>query len=390
MAKEVKRKKVIENEEDDNKNSKLGLLLPILLAVFAIVIFIIIGFNQWVFRFNLEEDGYAIPNGTVLASLDSTQENSIPLVSFETGESVYSTKLNNNLLYIGDEKEDVNDGFPMFTRSGDVLYFISDKPTLIDEDWEKLETYKGLRLSDGQTYNGDNMIADYTKILLVEVDTGHQIAQAMDVYSNIGLKTIKMNTICNFTPSRIYCYEYEDGSISSYYIDLYDDTMISIGGQEYTYYDFLIKLGIYKKSSGVVQKEEVVGKADITTITKGAGVNNSTGSLERHGKVDKPNTKVRAEAEEPTSKRPPWAMVEIEATDPKDDYWAYNIGLDLFSHDEAGVCDGIKFYVYSVDENGKPLKQVLRVSASTSTDAETVREYIGQLQPDTEYFITGC
>ena len=246
----------------------LKLLIPVFLGIVAIIILIVLGLNRFQFRFNLDEEGYVVPKEISFNTLNTNSHDSASLYGFNNGDSVYSLKDSKKDLYIGEDKISINSGFPAYTRNGSVLYFLDDQLSIISNDFEYVDSYEGLRLSDGVTYNVDGSRADLQDMILVQDSFGYQLAQDTSIISSNETRHIPMNTICNFSPDRIDCYEYEKGILSAYPIITSDQNDIKIGDNTYNYLEFLKSLGIYKDQTEILTPEKEVEEVKKTERTK--------------------------------------------------------------------------------------------------------------------------
>ena len=395
--------KAVEEQEITKRDSLLKLFIPMGLGVIAVAILLILGISNFKFEFNLEEDGYAIPTTTVLSTLDTSSQESAPLYKFKTGDSIYSQNGNLGKHFIGEEKEGISARFPMYTRNGQVLYFIDDSTPIITNEWTTLDSYEGLRLSDGETFNADNSRADLDEIILVDVDYGYQVAQETKISTDYSSKTIAMNTICEFGESRIDCFEYNNGHIDSYAINVGRGSNISIGDNKYTYEEFLQNIGVWKKNEGiddntvvttadeaeqqgnegkVAKKKERDYKAGDLPIKK-----ENTGVAEHAKAAD--NTRRPAPPKDPVI--PDWQLPVVTIDETTINPWVYFVGMDMSIDDPAHVIDakGVKISGQSISgdyPNGDyTINKTKSPRISTGISGQS---RLSQVIPDTWYVIS--
>lgn len=396
FAQKKKKKQAI--DPSDRRKAIARLLIPVILGAIAVIILIILGLNRFVFKFYLEEDGYAIPKTVSLSALNTYRKESASLYKFGSGDPVYSLVDNDASCYIGDEKENISAGFPTFTRDGKVLYFVNNNTNLLTNEFNELETYEGLRLSDGVTYNSDDSKADEDEIILVNAEYGYHLAQDTTISASVASKTIPMNTICNFAENRVDCYEFHNGELDSYTITMYENSTIAIGDNEYNYKDFLMKLGLWKQAEDVqpIEKDKDKGGND--------GENTNTKRDRKSNATDRPSdvfqqpeaARENTNPPQPGRKKPaptrnyqePTVTFGLEDIEE----WVYTINVPVTIDDpSAALKGGVQIYAYEIigyDEDGKPKlddQQTARVTVSKGTGG-TVVASVGQLKPNTEYW----
>ena len=399
---------------DARRKTVLRLLIPVFLGIIAIIVLIILGLNRFQFRFNLDEEGYVVPNDISLSALNTDSHESTPLYEFRNGDSIYSLKDSNKDLYIGDDKFNINTGFPAYTRNGTVLYFLDDQLSIISNDFDYVSSYEGLRLSDGITYNVDGSRADLQDMILVQDGFGYQLAQDTTITTSSETHKIDMNTICNFSLNRIDCYEYDKGIINTYPIIVSGDNEITIGENTYVYIDFLKALGVYKDPTEIViPKKEAEEKPKPVHVKKKS--QNSTlvppsnvFVLPEQRRSAGVNTRSSLEAVQ--RERPVFFEPIVRFNLNETETWVYSIEMPTEIYDPADKIsnDGVIFEVYEIDLNpdGTPKQEMdpddgemhyvvpestpptVRKSLHDLGDENFHIVSLSTLKPDTYYLVT--
>lgn len=349
----------------ERRSNILKLLIPVILGAVAIFILILLGLNRYLFRFNIDEEGYAIPKNLSLSSVNTDAREINQLYRIDNGDGVYTLKDNKTEFHIGNEKVGISSGFPVFVRNGQVLYFLDNSSSIISNDFDYIDTYAGLRLSEGITFNSDDSRADLNEIILVDNSFGYQLAQDSSFGSDIsGKHDIPMNTICNFQKDKVDCFEYDNGFLQSYSITVGETTPVKLGDNEYTYKELLEKLGLWKDKTTeieiiVKEEEEKIPerhKKVKTYRTSSASASPSvvfeqpTGPRESGQSTHEPRHKPTPEREEYVE---PIVSFNPDGIVP----WVYTITVPMEAYDptreiNGGVTIHVKKYEVERDANG--------------------------------------
>ena len=242
---------------------KMQLIVPGTIGVVVAALLLNLGLTNFSVKGYLYDEGYAVPQDKLYAALnnDSILE-SIALVPVSAGDVIYTRAMGGKDYYVGESKTPVSSSYPVFARNGQVLYFIDDSIALVTSDWDVLGTYDGLSLTNGITFNTDNSRADIAEILLAKVSGGYIAAREINLYNNVASGRIPMNSVCDFTEDRILYFSYDDGMLTGHYLSVPLNANISVGDHEYTYLDFLKKLGLWTEKYERVQNGEEIPPED--------------------------------------------------------------------------------------------------------------------------------
>ncbi|MBR0310814.1 MAG: hypothetical protein IJQ98_00315, partial [Oscillospiraceae bacterium] len=185
-------------------------------------------------------------------------EGAVQLVSVNMGEAYYARSSDVSTYYVGEEKMGISTGYPLYSRDGQVLCFIDNKMKLVTADWETLDTYDGLYESDGVTFNADNSQADIEEVILVRVDGGYAVAEEteVEVIKNAPV-VIPMNSACSFRETEIVYYSLVESAMLGSRLEVPSGAVITIGGNSYTYLDFLKNLGIWEEKNEQLTEPEI-------------------------------------------------------------------------------------------------------------------------------------
>ena len=390
---------------------KVVLFAAIILSTFALIQL------YYVYRIkpfdSLQDDGFVIISDEIYTDLkqgiDNAQTKHISLYQVNADDELYSNKVGG--LFVGEEKQKVNIKYPMFVSDGSAVMNFNGNAMLITNDFENIETYSNLYLSNGVTFNSNKKQADLEDFILLKLANGLYInAQNTRIVNFLGQYDIPMNSIINFDEESINFYTFIDGKLTYDSIVPVDGTDITIGKNLYDYKHFLENLDIIKEEKISVNTSE-----DVTTT-----VDTTSETTETEQETEQ-ETEV-AEDTKPAQTRPVQTQMPqtqplqtegtsyyeepvidqnvgdqqitdelIDVPEEKLKYvkpdvtvesfspWVYTVNSNLTINDpESRLTSGAKFYIY---QNSK---LVLRQSCMDSGEVK-----IGILMPDTQYKIVG-
>lgn len=414
-------------------------LVSILAAVVLAAMLLTLGLTRFTQVGFTAQDGFAVPQDELTRLLKDGETGNVTLKSVAAGEALYTRTLSDDY-YIGDDKDAISGGYPLFARGGNVLYFLDDSLKMVTEDWTVLSSYDGLYLSDGTTFNADRSQADIDEVLLVQVQGGYQVASETVLGGAISDTTIPMNSVCAFSEDKVLFFDYEKGNLVGSSVDVQQNATITIGEHTYDYKDFLEKLGLWEKRADKVtpdkpeqetqeeerkpeetKKTEHVSAGAVQTPAAALPAKDAAQATETvqpadttkpdKDKPEKDRTNQRDPAKQPEA--PSDVFEEPEAPpavqpssgggggshstpDPNPGYrepkvsfgstitpWVYTLTVDATVEDPGSVLrGGVEVTVYQVGADGKE-KQVLRQAITSSGKLA-----LGQLRPDCDYHIT--
>lgn len=253
-----------------------------IIAIATILVFLLVYaiFSQVTELSVIEYDGYAVDNNNIAQNLISEnitiREARVKSIKFSAYDNIY--KQYNNI-YIGkDERTKIDETFPLYVNNNLTIINLSNKSTLIDEQFVKYDGYPDSLLSEGILYNrGDNERADYNNYYFLVMPSGMHInSKVLTIKTSLREIKISLNSIINFEEDKIKYYSLEDDTFIYYKIDDVDDnSIITIEGKDYKYIDFLKKLGVYEE-----ELPDTYNPNDLIEDDKPNDNNEGTGTIE--------------------------------------------------------------------------------------------------------------
>ena len=120
-------------------------LAPLGVGMAVVALLMNLGLTQFLVRSYLAQDGFAVPTNSLSALLRGADDSGeVSLLEVEMGDAVYTRALGSRDYFIGEDKKAVSSGYPVYTREGQVLYFLDDSLKMVTEEWEALGSYDGL------------------------------------------------------------------------------------------------------------------------------------------------------------------------------------------------------------------------------------------------------
>lgn len=253
-----------------NKNNNfpkfilMGLIIIILIMVIVYYLFLYYS-PQMIIAYN----GYAIEPKVIASNLqvENGAEESLNLVEVKEDDTVFK-KL--NTYYIGsNQKKKIDINYPIYIAGKAVIINMSKDTKLITVNYEEVEGYPEFTITEGVMYNGDDLLrADGNEYIFLKTKD--------DIYTNV--KDIKIETSNNkyeipifsqiyFLEDRITYYEVQGDSLKYGKIEDIDEiSKININGEELTYKEFLIKMGIIEEKKSPSKEENTEEPANNTEV----------------------------------------------------------------------------------------------------------------------------
>ena len=219
------------------------------LGLAVVAVLLSLGMTSFRFMGYITEDSFAVPEGALTELLAAGEQGTLALADLKMGDEIYKRDINSRGYYIGETKRGISDGYPLYTRSGQVLYFMDDRLLLVTDEWETLSTYEGLHLSNGVTFNADQSQADIETVILAQVEGGYAVAQPAVTTVEQMETHIPMNAVCAFEPEEIIYYSYNTGALRGASTSMPLGSTITIGDQTWLYRDFLEKLNLWEEEA---------------------------------------------------------------------------------------------------------------------------------------------
>lgn len=191
----------------------------------------------------MNEDGYAMPaSAGVAQSLSAGGGAPVSLVKVQYEDTIYSSPTG---YFVGDDRRQIDAAYPLYTNGGTGLRFLSDDKWLITSDVDVYQSFEGMYLSEGVTYNEDMSKADEAEFIFTMLPNGLYMNAQWAVFSNAaGDTAIPNNSIIRMSEDSICWYEQKNGTIAYRSEDAVFGSTITIGEHTYNYTDLLDALGL--------------------------------------------------------------------------------------------------------------------------------------------------
>lgn len=241
-------------------------------ALFGVILIGVLMILQTRFReyFRMYNDGFAIVSNTVTEYLNmkpgEEPETVVEMEAFQSLDWLYSQ---GGKFFLGKKsKTAVDTSYPVYMHQGAVLQLTEGTGILFDEDYDRVETYKGMYLEGGYAYNLDGEKADPCQYTFLGMNNGNFVNFERITYKLKGEELdINENSLVHFEADYFAYYEYENGELLyKYCISVNDSFKLKVGDLEYTYDQLLRLLGLrsdYPEIDGILNKDEETEEEDI-------------------------------------------------------------------------------------------------------------------------------
>lgn len=233
-------------------------------AVIVILLLLQTKFNVFM---RLEQNGYAIADSEIKKTLMLDPEEVELDISFEhyRFEALDYIYQRGNKYYMGEKKkQEVDLGFPLYVNGGAGILFTDNSSTLFDVDFQTAESYSGLTVSEGISYNPGGSRADATEYIFSEIPNGMFVNLDVLTFEDRGeVRDVDRNSIIYFT-EEYFTYSEQEGGVGNYQVckTISADDMVNIHGQELTYHELLIKLNVINEK----KPQEPETEEETTTV----------------------------------------------------------------------------------------------------------------------------
>lgn len=216
-------------------------------GIFAAVIAVVLLFAQF-YNYRLlgyTQDAMYVIDGARAAQIlknggKGEESLDLNLKKYETSAPLYSR---GGKYFVGEEYDALNVSYPVYMNEGSFLYSFSDEMDLITSDFSTLNTYDGLYVADGHSYNQDREQADPDELIFMKNPGGLFLnVQDMIIRSAVQEKTIPVNSLMELKPEGVAWYSFEDGS---YRYGQYQDVIqaeVTVGSVTMPYGELVARL----------------------------------------------------------------------------------------------------------------------------------------------------
>ena len=195
----------------------------------------------------MNEDGFAMPaSAGVAQSLSGGGSAPVSLVKVQYDDAIYSSLTG---YYVGEERQQIDMTYPLYTNGGAGLRFLNDDKWLVTANVDVYQTFDGLYLSDGVTYNEDMTQADDEEFIFTMLSNGLYINVQRAVFTNAtGDTVIPGNSIIRMSEESICWFEQKNGTLGYHSEEAVFGATITIGDHTYNYTDLLDALGLTREA----------------------------------------------------------------------------------------------------------------------------------------------
>ena len=197
----------------------------------------------------MNEEGFAMPAsaGIVQSLAGGGSSEPISLVKVQYEDVIYSSLTG---YYVGQDRQQIDLTYPLYTNGGAGLHFLGDDVWLITPNVDLYQSFDGLYLSNGATYNSDMTQADEgEEFIFLALSNGLYMNAQQAVFTNaLGSTVIPINSILRLSEDSICWYEQKNGTMASHSEKAVFGATITIGEHTYQYIDLLDALGLVREA----------------------------------------------------------------------------------------------------------------------------------------------
>ncbi|WP_317855579.1 hypothetical protein [Chakrabartyella piscis] len=224
----------------------------VMTAMMAIFIFMIVQAEE---AFLISEDsGYAVSTSAgIVQSLSSGSNETKDLARIEYEDIIYETISG---YYVGEDRVAIDIDYPMYINGGAVLRFFEEGNWLITPEVILQETYDGLYVANGDSYNkGMEQTDSNEEFILLALDNGlYMNVQASVFTTRMESHEIPSNSILYFDESVFRWYSYSAGRLTYGEEEKVFDATLAIGENVYDYASLLDALGLIREAIELQEK----------------------------------------------------------------------------------------------------------------------------------------
>ncbi len=216
------------------------------LAIIFVLTLLIIQLSQYKQIFIIDDEGYAIRNTNISQNLNketlNDNEKSIDNFKFNSYDVLYQQY---NKRFIGEDKNIINDVYPLYINKNTTLVNINESSILIDDNFKKYSSQEIFKINNGKIYdaNTNENIDNNNYIFLKTFDSMYINLHQIIISTQVNEYEIKLNSIINFSEDYIALFQPNKSKLEYHRIDDIDNkTEITINNIKYSYKEFIEKL----------------------------------------------------------------------------------------------------------------------------------------------------
>ena len=256
---------------NEKKSLKELSKIPEFMVIAALSMILVIGFIGYTLLYFSPEEiipysGYAISGKDITENLldENYEEIEKPkTVRVDEQEMVFK-KLNR--YYIGQkEKQEINLDYPIYINEKIALYNLSNRNTLLTEDFKEVDSYPRYILSDGVLYNeGELERADKNTYLFIKNEDNIVMNQfPIEIKTQYHKYEMGTNSIICFQEKMITYYTIDNDKLIYHKIEDIDfASNVTMKEKEYSYEELLIRLKLKEETVKTEKAEEEIIKEE--------------------------------------------------------------------------------------------------------------------------------
>ena len=193
----------------------------------------------------MDDEGYAMPAEAGIAqSLAGDGSGPVSLVEVRYDDIIYSSLSG---YYVGENRKKIDLTYPLYTNGGTGLRFLSDENWLVTTEADLYQTFDGLYVREGLSYNADMTQADEGEFIMLALSNGLYMNAQQAVFTNpLGKTVIPAGSILSMDERAICWYEQKNGTLGYCSEEAVFNATISFGSHTYGYLDLLDALGLIR------------------------------------------------------------------------------------------------------------------------------------------------
>ena len=377
----------------------------LLIALIIISLVFALSINGYANYGEFYDDGYVLTDNQIQNELDNSTGTLISALKVNSYDTIYKK---GNSFYVGeDTKQEFTMSYPMYLNDGTSIKLLNNNAVLIDEDFIEYESYSGLILNEGSSFNEDKSISDFNNYIFARINSDTYINTGyLYVDTLSGSYSFPTNSIIKFNEESIKVYVYDNGTFA--YKDVLDcdsESTLRINNLEINYFDFLKGIGVIydqseqeqsgfnkDKNSSLSQKDNGFNDYDEKKYKnnkqKSKPADNTGKDLKPKDPKPGEGSKAKVENTDNLIVNKEWVMPEVTEGDvfiPG----AYSLKINVKVNDPASVINGgITYTVYEYDSNGNEYL-FKRSSFSSYLNGDFTDFIISGLKPETNYSVVG-